>query len=91
MELRSGSWGYRSEDASRESLIVLLCALVPSVNIHRDVHGEFFDHELSIFMEQVVGFRPTLTSVMDLVLDPHSDLLLLSVRLVVISRNFPVV
>ena len=54
MELGSGSCGYRSEDASREHLIVLLCALVSSVNIHLDVHGELFNRELSIFTEQVV-------------------------------------
>ena len=30
--------------------------IVFSVNIHLDVRSEFFDCELSIFMEQVVGF-----------------------------------
>ena len=31
--------------------------LVVSVNIHLDVCGEFFDREMSIFTEQVVGLR----------------------------------
>ena len=55
MELGSGYWGYIIKDASCENLIVLICALVVSVNIHLDVRGEFFNRELSIFTEQVVG------------------------------------
>ena len=55
MELVSGSCGYRSKDASRENLRVLHCALVVSFNIQLVVCSEFFDHELSIFTEQVVG------------------------------------
>ena len=55
MELDSSSCGYRGEDASREHLRVLLCTLVVSVNIHLDVCSEFFDRELCIFAEQVVG------------------------------------
>ena len=53
--------------------------------------GEFFDPELSIFAEHVVGLGATVTSVMDPLPDPHTDLSLLSARLVVILRTFPVV
>ena len=55
VELGSGSCGYRYEYASREHLIVMLCVLVVSVNIHFDVCSEFLGRELSIFAEQVVG------------------------------------
>ena len=55
MELGSGYWGYRIEDASCKHLIVLICALVVRVNTHLDVRGEFLYSEMSIFTEQVVG------------------------------------
>ena len=57
MDLGSGSWGYRSKDASCKHLRVLLCALVVIVNIYLDVRGKFFDRELSIFTEQVLGLK----------------------------------
>ena len=55
VELGSGSCGYRGKDASREHLRVLLGALVAGVNIHLDLCGEFFNREMSIFAEHVVG------------------------------------
>ena len=55
MDLSSSSWGYRSEDASREHFRVMICALFVRINIHVGVRGESFNHELSIFTEQIVG------------------------------------
>ena len=57
VELGSGSCRHRCEDASCRHIIFLICALVVSINIHLDVCGEFFDLELFIITEQVVGLR----------------------------------
>ena len=55
MDFRSSPCGYRCEDAHRKHIRVLICVLVVRSNMHLDVSGEFFDCELSIFLEQAVG------------------------------------
>ena len=60
MGLGSGSWGYRSEDASYKHLRVLICALVASINIHLNVCGELFNRDLCMFTEMVVGLEAQL-------------------------------
>ena len=55
MDIGSISYGYRCKDSFCEHLRVFLCALDFPINIHIDVRGEFFDREMSIFTEQVVG------------------------------------